>query len=59
VSNYGAYLKQYRPDNRLRHPLKSLIVRSGLYFAPPTPNPPPGKATHERLDPQLDLEPAA
>jgi hypothetical protein len=55
-----AYLKRYSPDERLRRPPpKGLVLKSGLYFAPPTPNPLPGKASHERLDPQLDLEPAA
>ncbi len=40
-----------------RKPPKGLVLKCGLFWAPPTPNPPPGKATHELLDrePQLDL----
>jgi len=49
----------FDPDSRLDRPPKGLAVKAGLYFATPTPNPPPGKATHEHLDPQLDLDPAA
>jgi hypothetical protein len=37
-------------------PPKGLVLKAGLFWAKPTPNPPRGEATHERLQRQRQFD---